>query len=101
MEKHIRTGRRDWSELYIHKAKPRNKSLSLLVSEDEAKDIDNAAKAEGITRSAWLTKAAIARLQKTHGSDARGKGAAKTHGSDAGGKGAAKTHGRKRRQANP
>jgi hypothetical protein len=61
---YIRTGRRDYSEAYRPGFKPRNKTISFTVSEDEAIRIDQAAEAAGLTRSAYLTKTQIAALPK-------------------------------------
>ena len=58
------TGRRGWQELYKPGFAPRNKTLSFTVSEAEAAAIDEAAKAAGITRSAYLTKKQVAALAK-------------------------------------
>ncbi|MCW1921503.1 hypothetical protein OKA05_02995 [Luteolibacter arcticus] len=78
MEHHyIRTGRRGYQEAYKPGFKPRNRTLSLMASEDETAQIDAAAKAAGLKRSAWLTNAVIKVLGETQRSQAPAKKAAK------------------------
>jgi predicted DNA-binding protein len=65
MDNHyIQTGRRGYHEAYKPGFKPRNKTLSFMAAEDEATRIDAAAKFAGLTRSAWVTKAVMHRLEE-------------------------------------
>jgi hypothetical protein len=73
---YIQTGRRGYHEAYRPDFKPRNKTLSLMASDDEAEQVDAAAKAAGLKRSAWLTKVVMAHVQKLRDEKAPAKKAA-------------------------